>query len=390
MHTSTPRQLGLILAVTTVLVIWCSAAVRAADDATLWEAAVAKVDAGDLAGASSLFAQLINDYPNSSNAPAAQLKLAYIKIRTSADATQEIMDAFSLVRTKYPSSTEAGEALVRIGYLNSKSDAAKAISDFSAFLTSYPSHDLAAEVQQSLGRLYVRTLELDKAEAAFDQVAAISGAPADVVEEAALQSGFVEIMKFYASRDKLHLARAIDAFSVLSSSSRVNVAAKADLGVAEATLLMGNPIEAREKYKAISRKYSGDLYFRGFALYGVALCSQHARDAERAAGDYSTFLSTLTGSTLKEKDDAWKAIALGSVNARAQASVQKDGSWERIPASSIVPKAAYFKGECLYTLARYKEAKQQFEDVLSAFPSGEVAGQAQAALLRCQMAKGEK
>ena len=73
----------------------------AQEDADLWNQACAKIDAGDLAGAAVLFNQLLTDYPSSSKAPGAQLKLAYIKMKTSPDSTVEQLNAFSLVRSKY-------------------------------------------------------------------------------------------------------------------------------------------------------------------------------------------------------------------------------------------------------------------------------------------------
>jgi len=69
-----------------------------ADDSDLWSEACAKVDAGDLTGAATLLNQLLTDFPSSPKAPGAQLKLAYIKVKTSPDSTQELLDAFSQVR----------------------------------------------------------------------------------------------------------------------------------------------------------------------------------------------------------------------------------------------------------------------------------------------------
>lgn len=151
------------------------------DDSDLWNAALTKIDSGDLTQATTLLDQLVSQYPSSPKAPGAHLKLAYIKVKTSPDATQDLLDAFSLVRTKYASTPEAGEALVRIGYLHSKSkETAQAIDDLTTFLTTYSGHSLSAEAQRSLGNLYLRNLDLDRAEAAFDAVKAIPGAPAEV------------------------------------------------------------------------------------------------------------------------------------------------------------------------------------------------------------------
>ena len=111
--------LSLIFAV--LFFMLCSSGF-ASDDTDLWEAACAKVSAGDLTGGASLLTRLVTDYPSSSKAPGAQLKLAYIKMKTSPDSVAEQLDAFSQVRTKYASSPEAGVALVRIGYLHSRTD----------------------------------------------------------------------------------------------------------------------------------------------------------------------------------------------------------------------------------------------------------------------------
>ena len=356
---------------------------------TLWEDACAKIDAGDLAGATDSLNQLLEQYPQSPKAPPAQLKLAYIKIRTNPDATQEILNAFALVRTKYPASVEAGEALVRIGYLHSKSDPAQAIDDFTTFLTSYPDHPLAAEVQQSLGRLYLRARQLDNAEAAFDKVKTISEAPVEVAEEAALQSGFVKIMKFYASKNKAHLTPAIDALSKLTSSTSVGIRARADLGVAEAMLLMGNRLEAREKYIAAAQAYSAHPYFRGIALYGVAFSSQEAGDMDQAVSDYAAFLTAQPGSTLAEKNAGWKAAALGSVSPRIQVSIEKDGDWESLPGIEIVRQSAYNQGRCLYLMRRYDEAIVVLTELVEYLPQDDqLRSQAAQLLARCQNAIG--
>ena len=90
----------------------------ASSDADLWQAACAKVSAGDLAGAAVLLNQLLTDFPTSPKAPASQLELGRIRLRLTPEDTQGLLDAFNLVRTKYPSSTEAADACVHVGYLH--------------------------------------------------------------------------------------------------------------------------------------------------------------------------------------------------------------------------------------------------------------------------------
>jgi len=377
------------LVLTTLCLILLPVAAVAGDDLALWEGACAKIDAGDLVGAGSLLAQLLEQYPLSPKAPAAQLKLAYIKIKLRPDSTQEILDAFSLVRMKYPTSSEAAEALVRIGYLHSKTDTAQAVTDFTTFVSSYPGHTLAAEVQQSLGRLYLRTLELDKAEVAFDRVSTIAGAPIEVVEEGALQSGFVKIMKYYASRDRSYLTAAIEALGALTSSSKVNIRARADLGIAEAMLLQGMALEAREEYRSAAQVYSEHSYFKGLALYGVACCSEHARDVYAAVNGYDDFLAAQEGAAIAEKDAAWKSAALASTSESAQISVQRDGAWERLPGSGLVCESVYSQSKCLYRLERYDEAITKLTELVAYLPEAtDLRAQADELLERCRKAIG--
>jgi len=380
-------SIRLLLLFVFPLVIPCSLCL-AQDDASLWSEACAKADAGDLTGGASLLTRLITDFPSSPKAPGAQLKLAYIKVKTSPDATQELLDAFSLVRTKYASSPEAGTALARIGFLHSKNDAAQAIADFTAFLKDYPVHPHAPNVQRTLGSLYLRSLDLDKAEAAFDAVKEIPNAPLAVVEEANMQSGFVKMMRFYKSRDKANLTSAISAFDGLSAAADVRIRAKSKLGTAEALLLLGKGAEAHEKYKAAAQTYSDQPYFKGLALYGAGICSQDIGKPEEAASEFSAFLDSQAGVTLAEKDASWRAVSLGSIGSFAQMAVQKDGSFDKIPASGIVPKAAYLWGECLYTAGKYKEAEKQLSAVVAAFPGTESAESATNAIARCRMAMG--
>lgn len=372
-----------------VILIVCSSAAWALDETAMWDAARAKADAGDLLGAQSGFIEFLNLFPSSPKAPGAQLKLGYIKLKLSPDSAQEMLDAFAQVRAKYPTSAEAGEALARIGYLHTKSDTRQAITDFTDFLASNANHPLAVPVQQSLGRLYLKTGELDKAEAAFDKAAAATGASSSITEEAALQSGFVKIMRFYATRDESHLPRAIDALGKLASSDRLSVRARADLGIAEAALLMRKPGEAREKYKTAAEKYAGQPYFRGIALYGMACCSQFAGNAKAAVDDYAAVLAALPGSTLTEKDAAWRAIALASTSAGAQAAVQKDASWTRLPGIEIVCRSVYDQALYLYALKRYDEATGLLSELAAyAAASDSLHAQAVSLLERCRAAQG--
>ena len=359
-----------------------------ADDSDLWSEACAKVDAGDLTGGASLFTRLLTDFPSSPKAPGAQLKLAYIKMKTSPDSVAEQLSAFSLVRSKYSSSPEAGIALARIGFLHSKNDTAQAIESFSAFLNDYLGHPLAPSVQRTLGSLYLRSLDLDKAEAAFNAVKSIPDAPRGVVEEANMQSGFVKLMKYYASRDKSNLTSAISMFGGLSSAADAKVRAKSELGTAEALLLLGKGAAAHEKYKAATQKYSDQPYFKGLALYGAAICSKDMQNAELAVIEFSAFLDGQAGSTLAEKDAAWRAICLASLGSYIQVTVQRNGTLDEIPANGIVPKAAYLKGECLYMAGEYSEAQKQLSAVVSAFPGTELAESAKNAVARCRMAIG--
>ena len=388
-RTTAHRWLWFALAVTAVFLIWHPSAAWAADDDALWDAACAKVDAGDLAGAAELFDQLLQEYPESPKAPGAQLKLAYIKLKTSPDSTQEIIDAFSLVRSRYASSLEAGEALVRIGYLNSKTDANQAISDFGTFLASYPGHSLTAPVLESLGRLYLRNLELEKAEAAFDKVKTVPNVSAAIADEAALQSGFVKIMKFYASEDRSYLAAAIIVLSNLTSSSLAKVRARADLGIAEATLLLGKYVEAREKYASAAQTYADDPYFRGIALYGAAFSSQEAGRMDQAITDYAALLAAQPGATLAEKDAAWKAAALASISPSVQIRVQKEGSWERLPGIKIICQSVFNQGRCLYLLARYDKAIDVLAPLAQYLPAGtELHTRTLQLMERCRNARG--
>ncbi len=381
--------LCVTLAIVTAFLVLHPPGAQAADDTTLWEDACAKIDAGELAGATVLLNQLLEEYPDSPKAPAAQLKLAYVKIKTNPESTAEIVDAFSLVRTKYPASGEAAEALARIGYLHCRSDKARAVSDFAGFLLSYPKHRLAPHVEQSLARLYLRQGELDRAEQAFDNVKDTPGISAALADEAALQSGFVKIMKFYKSKDKSHLTAAIDALGKLGSSSRMNVRARADLGVAEATLLLRNREEAHAKYAAAAETYSGQPYFRGIALYGTAFSSQEAGKLDQAIDEYNAFLAAQSGSTLAEKDAAWKSVALASTSRRVQISIEKAGNWRRLPGIEIVRRAVCNQARCLYLWRRYDEAIPLLAELVECIPKGtEVRAEATRLLARCRNAKG--
>lgn len=352
------------------------------------EAARAKMDAGDLAGAQTLANDLLQQFPNSPNAPGAQLMLGRIRLKTTPDATQDLLTAFSLVRTKYPQSAEAADALVHIGYLHSRSRTAESVADFESFIKSYPNHAETARVSQSLGRLYLRTNDLDKAEASFDKVKGIPNASTSVAGEAALQSGFVKIMKYYASKDRADLQPAIAALGACATSKNVKVRARAALGIAEATLLLKKPTEAHAKYLAAAQEFSSIPYFRGIALYGMALCSQQTGLVGRAAKEYADVLLAQSGKTLTEKERSWKAYALASTSQNAQVRIQNNGDWQTLPGSDMLRLAAYQYGRCLYLMSKYDEAMTVLSDLIQALPDGD-AMRIQATQLResCRDAK---
>lgn len=374
---------GLIMLLVLSLGAW------ALDDNAMLDSARAKMSAGDLTGAQAAASALLEQFPLSPEAPSAQLMLADIKLKTTPDDTQDLLSAYSLVRSKYPTSPEAADALVHIGFLHSRSDDAQSQRDFESFIESYPNHPARARICQSLGRLYVRTRNLDKAEATFDKLKAIPNAPAGVAEEAALQSGFVKIMRFYADKQPEHLAAAIQALSTMTSSKSAKVKARAELGVAESTLLLGKTAEAREKYSTAVQSCSTQPYFKGIALYGMACCSQMAGDHESAVRDYAALLAAQAGSSLSEKNTSWKSVALASTTANAQAVVQKGSAWERVPASDIIYDSAYNQAKCLYRLHHYDEAAKTLPELINCLPLGsETRTHAENLLQQCRNSVG--
>ena len=181
---------------------------------------------------------------------------------------------------------------------------------------------------------------------------------------------------------------AIDEFGSLKSAAEPGVRAKSELGTAEALLLLGRGSEAHDKYKAAAQTYSDQPYVKGIALYGMAVCSQEIQKPEQAASEFSAFLDSQAGTTLAEKDAAWKATSLSSLGSYTRAAIEASGSLSNIPASGIVSKAAYLRGECLYTAGKYKEAEKQLSAVVAAFPGTESAESATNAIARCKMAMG--
>lgn len=361
----------------------------AVTDLDISQQASAKLESGDLAAAASTYTQLLKSFPDSPKAPDAQLKLAYIKMKLSPKATQEVLDALAQVQTKYPSSPEAAEAKARIGFLHTRTDADQAIRDFTEFLSAHPSHPLAASVQQSLGRLYLKTNDLGKAEEAFDRAAHALKVSASLHDEAALQSGFVKIMKYYASKDKSHLPGAITALSALKTSSVLNVRARADLGIAECKLLLGKYSESHGDYASATQTYRSKPYFQGIALYGAAICSEETGQMEQAANEYATFLNGLAGTAIGEKDATWRRMALSSTSARVQVSVQDNGNWTSLPGLNLVIRSAFKRAKCLSMLRHHKEAVPILSELIAYLPEGdELRSETASLLARCQKAKG--
>jgi len=209
-----------------------------------------------------------------------------------------------------------------------------------------------------------------------------------LVDEATMQSAFVKIMRFYASKDKESLPAAIAMFGGLSASSDAQIRGKSELGAAEALLLMGNALEARQKYKSAAQTYAGQPYIRGIALYGIAVCSQELQKPDEAVAQYDALLDSQSGSGLAEKNTSWKAVALSSLGSCAQAAVQRGDTLGSIPAVDIVEQAAYNKGECLRMAGKHEEANTQFTAVVSAFPGTDAAKSAQDVIDRYEKMMG--
>lgn len=348
---------------------------RSAHDSTLWNTAQVKFEAGDLTQAATLLNQLLTQYPSSPKVPGAHLKLAEIQRLTHPDATTaESIKALSQVMSDYPSSPEAAEALMQEGFVYAKTrlpdDTQSAIDTFTTFLRSYPNNQSCAKVQQALGMLYARNRDLDKAEAALDSVRTSAGVTNDLVESSALHSGFIKIMKYYASQDRTYLTRAISALGGLTLSGNLGVKAKADLGIAEATLLLGKPLEAREHYRKSAISYSNQIYYSGIALYGIAFCSQEAGELNQAVDDYSALLSKPIGGSLAEKDINWRSACLGSTSQNTQAFVQMNGKYELIPGNDIIYQAVFNQANCMYELGRYDDAISILTDLVASLADG--------------------
>ena len=346
-----------------------------------------------LAGAAALFNQLISQYPNSAKVPGAKLKLAEIERLANPNAgTDESIGALSDVMEQYPASPEAADALMQQGFIYSKTrqpaDTELAIQAFSTFLSTYPNDQSAAKVRNSLGMLYARKGDLNMAEATLDGVRDTAGVTKELAERSALHSGFIKIMKYFASCKKEHLRNAISALGAVTLSSDPVVKGKADLGIAEATLMLGNPLEAREMYRKAAAAYASQGYFAGIALYGVAMCSQEAGERERAADDYDVLLSKPAGLTLADKDASWKSACLGSLNQSMQGVVLSSGKFELIPGSDIMRMAVFNKANCLYELGRYDDAKAALAELVNCAEGTDLGKRASKLSERSQNAKG--
>jgi len=371
-----------------ILFLCMTCFVWGADDATLWDQAQAKYQSGDLSEAADLLSQLLDQFPSSPKAPPAQLQLARIKLKQTPEDTQGLLTAFNLVKTKYPSSPEVADASVHIGYLHSRTDATQAIKDFKDFLATYQGHDQCARVTRALGGLYLRNLDLDNAEKTFDSVKSIKGASPDLVDESTMQSGFVKIMRYYHSKDRSQLETAVDILSKVTASSSKDVQARAQLGAAEATLLLGQVEEAGDKYEAAVQACGDQPYYRGIALYGAALSSEEAGKIEQAADGYAALLKMLSGSSIAEKDAAWQKVCLSSIGDRAQVAVKRDGTWKRFPGGATIQESVIHQGRCLYLMGRFDDAIKVLSELEAYTTNSWAKTRATRLKQRCQNAKG--
>lgn len=391
MYISAGKWFSVVLLV--ILCTMLSAGAWGLDDNSLWDSAMAKFEAGDLQGAAALFNQLISQYPNSPKVPGAKLKLAEIERLANPNAgTDESIQALAEVMEQYPASPEAAEALMQQGFVYAKTrqpaDTELAIQAFSTFLSAYPNNLSAAKVRNSLGMLYARKGDLDRAEATLDSVRGSAGVTKELAERSALHSGFIKIMKYFASYKKEHLRNAISALGAVTLSSDPVVKGKADLGIAEATLMLGNPLEARELYRKAAAAYASQGYFAGIALYGVAMSSQEAGEREQAVEDYDKLLSKAMGQTLPDKDASWKSACLASLGQSMHGVVLSSGKFELVPGSDLMYLAVFNKANCLYELGRYDEAKSVLAELVASAEGTDLGKRAFQLLERSQNAKG--
>lgn len=306
----------------------------------------------------SQFAQLVDRFPISAEAPEALLRIGNLHNRLKQPAPE-----WDRIVADYPSSDAAAEALLHIGYRSDrlKGDPRPA---FERLCREHPAAKEAVEAWRCLGQLALRVGDPDTAIADFQHSAGMTSVDADSAETSRVEMGYAHISRYWKTRDASSLTRAISALSPVLKSKTQERAVRARLGRGEAFILLGIPERALAEYQAALALQPENLYLKGIAGFEIGVCYDGMDAWSNAEAAFASFLSGVAGADLVTKDSTWKQ---GRPDYMKVVSQDPDRA-NALSGVDLVGRAAFRRAVLLYKLKRYDEAQSQARDVTSAFP----------------------
>lgn len=132
----------------TLIILSSLASTAVAGPAELFTQASAELKAGNDSRASTLFEQIVTEFPASPQAPTAALRRAYLALRLKEPHPD---DLFLRVTARYGESAEAADALRRLGYIKQGQGDLDAAQDFFKQAVSHPRQSDKGNKPYSLG-----------------------------------------------------------------------------------------------------------------------------------------------------------------------------------------------------------------------------------------------
>ncbi len=345
--------------------------------ATVRDAALL-VRAGKTDEAERACAKIIEAHPGAPNEPIALLMMGHIKDKRHAPVA-EVIAQFKRTVDKFPNSPEAPVALLRIGYLRDR--IGQPTDEWSQVVKKYPRTKEAADALHCLGHKALRDGDMYSACSLFEQSAGVPEAEPNRADDSRAEAGFACISQYWQSSNKSYLFRAEAIFKPLAAKSQTNPqSVRARMGLGEIRLIQGDGKGASEHYQAVLDSKQPDKYIKAVAQFELA-CTYYVKQqwVEAIAG-FDQFLDAQPGKSPEEKHKNW----LAAKPFYAKTAMLDPAKAKKLTGTELVPNALYWKGEALYHLNRYQEAKDLADQVLKSFPDLAIDASVKDLQLRCK------
>lgn len=307
--------------------------------------------AGDFTPAISLCSGVINAHLGAPVEPKALLLLGHILSKQRMPAS-ELISEFAQVVDRFPSSPEAPEALLRIGYLHERLK--QPTTEWERIVEKYPATAEAAEALHCLGHQALKHSDPALAIQKFKESAAVREADSGRASDSLVEAGYACISQYWKTRDRSVLRDAQEVFeSLIASSAKTLPAVRAHLGLGEICLIQRSGGDAARHYEAALAGKPDHPYLLGIAEFGLGSALYAKQDYASAVTAFTKFLDDRKGRTLTEKDLAWKQTRPGYSESAISEPTRTGG----LSRADLVPVAAYWKAASLVEMKHYREAQ---------------------------------